>query len=156
MKRHLTLASSERLGAMGRQVHMPPAASHDRPAGTLQWRHTLILEGRLDERSCLDLEDEVECLYQEGVTSLRLDLSRLQDVDAAGLQAVASVGARGRRRGQHVDILPGSGAMGKALAQAGAQDLLAGDGFEPPLGGIDASLRGSLPARSTTMVKGLT
>ena len=48
------------------------------------------------------------------------------------------------------------GPVGKALAGTRAQDLLASDGFEPPLGGIGASLRGSLPARSTTMVKGLT
>jgi ABC-type transporter Mla MlaB component len=156
MKRHLTLASSDRLAAVGRQVHVPPTAGHGRPAGTLQWRHTLILEGRLDERSRLELEDEVECLYQEGVTSLRLDLSRLQDVDAAGVQALANLATRGRRRGQHVDVVAGTGAVGKALAWAGVQDLLASDGFEPPLGGIDASLRGSLPARSTTMVKGLT
>jgi anti-anti-sigma regulatory factor len=154
MKRHLTLASGDRLATSAHRVHIAEPSGRGRPVGTLVWKHTLILEGRLDEASRLELEDEVECLYQEGVTSLRLDLSRLHDLDAAGLETLASVGARCRQRGQDVAVIPGSPVIGSALADAGARDLLASEAPEPALADGFA-LHGPMRIRSTTTVKGL-
>ena len=154
MKRHLTLASGDRLATSPRHVHPAQEAGRSRPAGTLVWRHTLILEGRLDEGSRLELEEEIECLYQEGVTSLRLDLSRLDDVDAAGLQMLVSLGDRCRREGQDVAVIPGSPVIDSALADVGARDLLASEVPEPAMAdGI--GLHGPMRSRSTTTVKGL-
>ena len=153
MKRHLTLASGDRLATSPHHVHVDETGGRGRPRGTLVWRHTLILEGTLDEASRLELEDEVECLYQEGVTSLRLDLGRLHDVDAAGVQALASVGARCRERGQDVAVIPGSSVIGRALADAGARDLLASEMPEPAI--AESFLQEPTRSRSTTTVKGL-
>jgi anti-anti-sigma regulatory factor len=156
MKRHLTLASGGRLAAFAREVGSPQSAPAGRSAGTL-WRHTLILEGRLDERSRLELEDEVDCLHQEGVTSLRLDLRRLQEVDAAGVQALVSLAMHWRRRGQDIDVIPGAGSVGRALDQAGVPDLLASEGLEPRFAGSRGPVMTvAAPSRSTTTVKGLT
>jgi hypothetical protein len=63
MQPHLTLSA--------------PARPHLTLASAPVWRHELTLTGTLDHRSAAELEEEIECLCQEGVTILTLDLRQL-------------------------------------------------------------------------------
>jgi len=100
---HLTLAS-------------PPA-----------WRHKLILTGTLDRRTAADFEDEIECLCEEGVTTLALDLRQLGAIDATGARSISLRGAACKSRGRDFTVLSDSPAIHNALAEAGAEHLLADD-----------------------------
>ncbi len=71
------------------------------------WRHTLALKGCLDAQAGPDLQDEIECLYQEGVTSLVLDIRQLETIELVGAQAIASLSALYERRGLTVAVLGG-------------------------------------------------
>jgi anti-anti-sigma factor len=146
-------------GAAG-GVDLTEAAQHARPHLTLAslpvWRHKLILMGQLDHRTAPDLEEEIECLCQEGVTTLTLDLRQLSAIDAAGANAIAFRGAAYRRRGRDFAVICGSHLVGRALAEAGATDLLACDPQDTvvPLA-PGRSLDGLFPSRSTAMIKSL-
>jgi anti-anti-sigma factor len=120
------------------------------------WRHKLILMGRLDHRSAPDLEEEIECLCQEGVTTLTLDLRQLGAIDSAGANAIAFRGAAYRRHGRDFAVIAGSHFIGRALSEAGATDLLADDPEETvvPLA-PGRSFDGLLSSRSTAMIKSL-
>jgi anti-anti-sigma factor len=135
-------------------------AAHVQPHPTLAsppvWRHKLILMGRLDRDSASDLEEEIECLCQEGVTTLTLDLRQLNAIDSAGVTAIAFRGAAYRRRGRDFAVISGSRVISHALTEAGATDLLAPEPEDtvvrlPP----GRSLDGILPDRSTAMIKSL-
>jgi anti-anti-sigma factor len=91
------------------------------------WRHKLILAGKLDDRSASELEDEIECLCEEGVTTLTLDLRQLDAIDSTGVNAIARRGAVCKMRGRDFVVIPGSGVIHRALAEAGATDLLTPD-----------------------------
>lgn len=91
------------------------------------WSHKLILTGSLDHRTAAELEDEIECLCEEGVTTLTLDLRRLGVIDSVGAKAIASRGAVCKQRGRDFAVIPGSPVVHRALAEAGAESLLAGD-----------------------------
>ncbi len=73
-------AAADRTGAGDRETGLSEA-ERARPRLTLAsepvWRHKLILTGTLDHRSAAELEDEIECLCEEGVTTLTLDLRQL-------------------------------------------------------------------------------
>ena len=71
------------------------------------WRHTLVLKGCLDAHSGPELQDEIECLYQEGVSSLVLDIRQLEAIELVGAQAIASLSALYERRGLTVAVLGG-------------------------------------------------
>ena len=104
------------------------APAHAGPHLTLAparvWKHTLILRGKLDYRSAHELEDEIECLCEEGVTSLTLDLRRLDAIDPSGAELIAFRSALCKGRGHDFVVIPGSGVIHRALAEAGATDLL--------------------------------
>jgi anti-anti-sigma factor len=137
MKRHLTLSTTSHYAENGDAQDAMMAngtgtvavAAHARPGlelvPTRPWRHTLILKGNLDCRSTSDLEEELECLRQEGVTTLTLDLNQLDAIDASGARLIATRGASWKRLGRHFAVLPGSDSAHRALAEAGATDLLA-------------------------------
>jgi anti-anti-sigma factor len=134
-----------------RQAQMRP-----RPQLTLAsaptWNHKLILKGRLDCRTVVELEDEIECLCEEGVTLLTLDLRQLEEIDSTGARAIACGGAACKRRGRDFAVLPGSPAVQRALAEAGAEGLLAADaGATAPSLGSNGSPRDT----STVMIKNL-
>lgn len=105
-----------------------PEIAYVRPQQTLTsepaWSHKLILTGKLDHHSAPELEDEIECLCEEGVTTLTLDLRQLDAIDSAGVTAITRHGAVCRMRGHHFAVVPGSGVVHRALAEAGAMDLL--------------------------------
>jgi anti-anti-sigma factor len=91
------------------------------------WRHKLILTGKLDDHSAPEFEEEIDCLLEEGVTDLTLDLRQLDAIDPTGVTAVASRGAVCKMRGHDFAVIPGSHVNRRALAEAGAMDLLASD-----------------------------
>jgi anti-anti-sigma factor len=97
---------------------------HLRLAGKAVWRHRLILTGKLDCRSASELEEEIECLCEEGVTILTLDLRQLDGIDPAGAMVIAFCGAACRRRGRDFVVIPGSSVIHRVLTEVGAMDLL--------------------------------
>lgn len=135
-------------------------AAHSRPhltlASTPVWRHRLILTGKLDCRSASELEEEIDCLCQEGVTTLTLDLRQLDAIDPTGATVIAFCGAACRRQGRDFAVIPGSGVVQSVLTEVGATDL-------PALGRNDSVPRhyASCPSdrsssgRSTTMIQKL-
>jgi anti-anti-sigma factor len=104
---------------------------HARPHLTLAsmpvWRHKLILTDRLDHRTVVELEDEIECLCEEGVAILTLDLRQLDAIDSVGAKTIARHGVACKRRGRDFAVVPGSPVVHRALAEAGAESLFAGN-----------------------------
>jgi len=127
-------------------------------AGPPVWRHKLILTGRLDHRTAADFEDEIECLCEEGVTILTLDLRQLVAIDAAGARTIAFRGTVYRSRGRDFAVIPGSPAIHDALTEAGADSLLADDPGEtgiPLLHLASSSSERASRDMSTAMIKHL-
>jgi ABC-type transporter Mla MlaB component len=126
------------------------------PESPRAWRHTLILTGSLDGHSTAELQEEIECLYQEGVTSVVLDLRRLNSIDVVAVQAIASLGALYRRRGLAVAVVGGStsgqltptNGHAAVVPMAEANGRIAARRFSPA---ADAPVA----AWSTTMIKEL-
>lgn len=120
----------------------PAQAVHARPhltlASTPVWKHKLILTGSLDRRTVVELEDEIECLCEEGVTTLVLDLRQLDAIDSVGARTIAFHGAAYRRRGRALTVVPGSPGVYRALVEAGAENLLAGDLGDADVLGVPA------------------
>jgi anti-anti-sigma factor len=135
-------------------------AAHARPqltlASTLVWRHRLILTGKLDYCSASELEEEIECLCQEGVTILTLDLRQLEAIDSTGATVIACRGAVCKRQGHDFVVIPGSSVIHRALVEAGATDLLTLDPNESVVRRFSSrSSNGFFSDRSTTMIKNL-
>ena len=174
MKHHLTLSTAspyarnqgdgleavaDRARASDGEASLSVAV-HTRPhltlASTLVWRHKLILTGKLDYRSAPELEEEIECLCQEGVTILTLDLRQLDAIDSTGATVIAFHGAACKRRGHDFAVIPGSRVIHRALAEAGATDLLALDPNESVVRRFSSRTSdGYFSDRSTTMIKNL-
>jgi anti-anti-sigma factor len=175
MKRHLTSSTTsphaldrsegaeavtDRAAAGDGQTSLSEA-THARPRLTLVgapivWRHKLILTGRLDHRSAPELEEEIECLCEEDVTILTLDIRQLDAIDSTGVTAIARRGAICKMRGHDFAVICGSRLIRRALAEAGVTDLLT---LDP-----DASVVRRFPSRcaddsaayrSTAMIKSL-
>ncbi|HTY96814.1 MAG TPA: STAS domain-containing protein [Solirubrobacteraceae bacterium] len=108
MQRNLSFAPSVPVGNTITTLERLPEVSLEIPeAAPPVWRHTLVLTGCLDAQSGPELQDEIECLYQEGVTSLVLDIGSLEAVELVGAQAIASLSALYERRGLSVAVLGG-------------------------------------------------
>jgi anti-anti-sigma factor len=174
MSRHLTLSTAsqhlrdqgdtaeavkDRTPAGNGQTSLSEAV-HARPQLTLArkpvWRHKLILAGKLDHRSASELEEEIECLCEEGVTTLTLDLRQLDATDSTGLTAIARRGAVYKMRGHDFAVIPGSRVIHRALVEAGATDLLT----PKPNASVvrrfpNRSVDDSAAHRSTVMIKSL-
>jgi anti-anti-sigma factor len=135
-------------------------AAHSRPQLTLvstpAWRHRLVLTGKLDYRSASELEEEIDCLCQEGVTILTLDLRQLDAIDPAGATVIAFCGAVCRRRGHDFAVIPGSSVIDRVLIEAGAKDFLTPDRNESaPRHYSSRSSDRFSSDRSTTMIQSL-
>jgi anti-anti-sigma factor len=135
-------------------------AAHVQPQLTLAtapvWRHKLILTGKLDDRSASELEEEIECLCEEGVTTLTLDLRQLDAIDSTGVTAIARRGAVCKMRGHDFAVIPGSRVIFHALAEAGATDLLTPDPSASVVRRFPGrSVDDSAAHRSTAMIKSL-
>jgi len=175
MKRHLSLAASNRHAhdqgeETGTVAHQRRAgAASGEPSGRVSarsrlqlahgrtWRHTLILTGKLDLQSASELEEEIECLCQEGVTTLTLDLRQLNAIDFTGARTIAFRSALCKRRGHDFAVISGSGPVGRTLVEAGATDTPAREPAEHRSHRFSASRvsGGSFSDVSTTMIKEL-
>jgi anti-anti-sigma factor len=130
--------------------------SHLTLAPERPWSHTLILRGDLDHHSAGELEDELVCLLEEGVTALTLDLRQLEAVDPRGAHVIALQSALFKGRGRRFGVLVGSPAVHSTLAATGGPDLLRSEPTEglsrrfsiPPSHGDGADL-------STTVTRDL-
>jgi len=169
MKRHLTLATTPEHARedelMGRvrggdgATIVAETGLGERSmafAAAPAWRHTLVLKGKLDYHSTPELEEEIECLCQEGVTTLTLDLRQLHAIDSIGAQVIAFRSGICQRRGQDFRVIAGSRAVHRALSRAGAADVL----MPEPLASssralLSAVANGPFGDRRTTMVKDL-
>ena len=148
-------AASDRASAGVGEANLSVAA-HSRPHLTLArmpvWRHRLILTGKLDYRSASEVEEEIDCLCQEGVTILTLDLRQLDAIDPTGATVVAFCGAACRSRGHDFAVIPGSRVVHRVLTEAGATDMLTLDRNSSV---VRRSSDGFSSDRSTTMVNNL-
>jgi anti-anti-sigma factor len=152
-------AASDRTRAGDGETNLSVAA-YSRPhlthASRLVWRHRLILTGKLDCRSASELEEEIECLCQEGVTILTLDLRQLDAIDPTGATVIAFCGAACRRQGRDFAVIPGSRLIHRALTEVGATDLLTLDPNESVVCRYPSrSSDVFFSERSTTMIKNL-
>jgi anti-anti-sigma factor len=170
MKRHLTSSTaSHRASNQGNATALADPISsntslseamyaqpHLTLGGPPVWRHKLILTGNLDHRSASELDDEIECLCQEGVTVLTLDLRQLDAIDSTGVAAIAFRGSVCKRLGSDFAVIPGSHVVRRALAEAGATDLLTPDPNESVVRRLPSrAAHSSRSERSTTMIKSL-
>ena len=175
MKRHLSLAASNRhphdqgeetetvadrrrdAAVDGKLSGRVSARPRLQPAHGRAWRHTLTLTGKLDWQSASELEEEIECLCQEGVTTLTLDLRQLSAIDFTGARTIAFRRALCKRRGHDVAVISGSGLIGRTLVEAGATDTLTGEPAEHHGHRLTAigSPAGSFSDVSTMMIKEL-
>jgi anti-anti-sigma factor len=151
------LAHPVGIGDRARRAEVVHAARpHLMLASAPAWRHKLILTGRLDCSTVVELEDEIECLCEEGVTILILDLRKLDALDSVGARAIAFRGAACKKRGRDFAVVPGSPVVNRALAEAGAESLLAGDPGEAGVLSLAASASDSSPRdTATVMIKDL-
>ncbi|HEY5195310.1 MAG TPA: STAS domain-containing protein [Solirubrobacteraceae bacterium] len=152
-------AASDRTSAGDGEANLSVAA-HSRPqltlANTPVWRHRLILTGKLDYRSASEVEEEIECLCEEGVTILTLDLRQLDAIDPTGATVIAFCGTACRRRGHDFAVIPGSGVIHRALTEAGATGLLTLDRNESVVCGYSSRSSDRFSSdRSTTMIQNL-
>lgn len=152
-------AASDRTSAGDGEANLSFTA-HSRTYLTLAsmpaWRHRLILTGKLDYRSASELEEEIDCLCQEGVTILTLDLRQLDAIDPTGATVVAFCGAACRGRGHDFAVIPGSRVIHRVLTEAGATDLLTPDRNESVVHHCSSRSSDRFSSdRSTTMVQNL-
>jgi anti-anti-sigma regulatory factor len=130
---------------------------HLRIAADRPWSHTLVLKGDLDHHSAAELEDELVCLLEEGVSALTLDLRQLDELDPRGAQVIALQSALYKGRGRRFGVLVGSPAVHCTLAAAAGPDLLGsaddGAGGSPEV--ADPSSRRTASDLSTTLTREL-
>jgi anti-anti-sigma factor len=86
--------------------------------------HTLIPTGELTHRSTHTLEVEIERLFEEGVTSIVLDLRRLTSIDPIGVSVIAFRCRLCKRQGNSIVLIPGPPPIQRAFAEAGVIDRL--------------------------------
>ncbi|HLB20734.1 MAG TPA: anti-sigma factor antagonist [Solirubrobacteraceae bacterium] len=94
------------------------------PAGVAAREHTLILIGELDSGSAHELEEEIERLCEERVSSIRLDLRQLTYIDQVGVAVIAFRCRLCQRRGYEFALIPGRRRIQRVFEQAGIASLL--------------------------------
>jgi anti-anti-sigma factor len=154
MTHHLTLSTaSQHARSQSDEVDTRPRLTL---ASTPVWRHRLILTGKLDHRSASELEEEIDCLCQEGVTILTLDLRQLDAIDPTGATVIAFCGTACRMRGHDFAVIPGSRVIHRVLTEAGATNLLTLDRNESVVRHCSSRSSDSFSSdRSTTMIQNL-
>jgi anti-anti-sigma factor len=97
---------------------------HPRSESVSIWMHTLILTGELTHRSAHTLEVEIERLFEEGVTSITLDLRQLTYIDPIGVGVIEFRCRLCKRQGHGIVLIPGPPFVQRAFAEAGVIDQL--------------------------------
>jgi anti-anti-sigma factor len=98
--------------------------SHPLSESVRIWMHTLILTGELTHRSAHTLEVEIERLFEEGVTSITLDLRQLTHIDPLGVAVIAFRCGLCKRQGHGLVLVPGPQFVQRAFEEAGIIDQL--------------------------------
>jgi len=88
------------------------------------WMHTLILTGELTHHSAHTLEVEIERLFEEGVTSITLDLRQLTHIDPLGVAVIAFRCRLCKRQGHGFMLIAGPRFVQRAFEEAGVVDQL--------------------------------
>jgi len=158
MKQKLTFAKSDASLADGRGgISEVPHDWLDGPATTFPvWRHTVVLTGSLNAASTPELQEEIECLYQEGVTDVVLDLRALDALELVGAQAVVSLRALYKKRGLAIGVIGTPPSPDRpAISRRDLEALVASPGEPIAPRRLSRAATDGLPARSTKMVKQL-
>ncbi len=142
MKRQLTASAvslgtrSEGDASAGVAVHPPTALNNSADTqaapderrialtSVSAWTHTLVLTGKLDQRSAATLEAEMDRLCEEGVTGITLDLRGLTYIDSAAVAAISFRCGLSQRRGYDFALIPGAAPIQDAFERAGIADVL--------------------------------
>jgi ABC-type transporter Mla MlaB component len=166
MKRHLTLASrrDDARRHVQTAVSVTPGSNGDSSVADYaeqigsvdgpDWRHTLILTGRLNDLSAAELQDEIECLREEGVRTLTLDLRQLDGIDSSGFQVIAAQGALFKEGGRRFTVIPGALLSQSFTGEELVRDLPASPSSEAMVPRFSrARAQAALRERSTTMIQ---
>jgi len=86
--------------------------------------HTLIPTGELTHRSAHTLEVEIERLFEEGVTTITLDLRQLTYVDPIGVGVISFRCRLCRRQGHGIVLIPGPPFVQRAFEEEGVIEEL--------------------------------
>jgi anti-anti-sigma factor len=97
---------------------------HPRSESVSIWMHTLVLTGELTYHSAHTLEVEIERLFEEGVTSITLDLRQLTHIDPLGVAVIAFRCRLCQRQGHGCLLIPGPPFVQRAFAEAGIIDQM--------------------------------
>jgi anti-sigma B factor antagonist len=87
-------------------------------------RVILSLDGELDMATAELLERAIEDVDLDGITTVVLDLERLQFMDSTGLRIVLSAHERCRQRGLGLALTPGSQQVQRLLSVTGVAQHL--------------------------------
>ncbi|MGH2902151.1 MAG: STAS domain-containing protein [Solirubrobacteraceae bacterium] len=97
---------------------------HPLPEGEQIRMHMLALTGELTLRSAHTLEVEIERLFEEGVTSITLDLRQLTYIDPIGVAVIVFRCRLCKRQGHAVRLISGPPLVQRAFVEAGVIDEL--------------------------------
>ena len=107
-----------------RRAWPSPNQPHPLSESVSIWMHTLILTGELTHRSAHALEVEIERLFEEGVTTITLDLRQLTYIDPIGVGVIAFRCRLCKRQGRGCVLIPGPRFVQRAFEEAGVIDHL--------------------------------
>jgi anti-anti-sigma factor len=111
MERHLTTSTS---------INQPHPLSESVRISV----HMLSLTGELTLRSAHTLEVEIERLFEDGVTSITLDLRQLTYIDPIGVAVIVFRCRLCKRQGHGIRLIPGPPPIQRAFEGAGVIDEL--------------------------------
>jgi anti-anti-sigma factor len=97
---------------------------HPQSESVSVWMHTLILTGELTHRSAHTLEMEIERLFEQGVTSITLDLRQLAHIDPIGVAVIAFRCRLCKRQGHGFVLIAGPRFVQRVFEEAGIIDQL--------------------------------
>jgi anti-anti-sigma factor len=87
-------------------------------------RHTLVLSGELDIASSPELQATMLRLCAYGAPEIVLDVTKLEFIDSAGLQAILAAQGVCRDRGAGFMLTPAKGAVKRVFELSGMLDVL--------------------------------
>jgi anti-anti-sigma factor len=99
----------------------------DSSSGTVAACHVFFVEGSLRAPIELQLTRWIETAIRRGVRRVRLDLSRLSTIDAAGVGELVTAFTAAKAAGGLLDISRASRRVRRTLEAAGVFTLLSGD-----------------------------
>jgi anti-sigma B factor antagonist len=86
--------------------------------------YTLALSGELELGSATTLQNACTRLFERGISSLTIDLSRLMFIDSTGLAAIILASKICERDGHDFWLIPGPRAVQRLFELTGLVDLL--------------------------------